>query len=138
MAQPSAQNAGFSAELHAAYLDAVARAYPKGLPPGAHLRPLACAYSKELEPAYRVLHTRSGAQLVGSTADPDTEDARALLEERPSWGRVLLLKPEQVGGLRRYKQVLRAAEVLESVEWRAAHRPLRTRVVRPAQVPCSC
>ncbi|HEY8945104.1 MAG TPA: hypothetical protein VIM73_12620 [Polyangiaceae bacterium] len=118
--RPDARDAVFSAEFHAAYLGAVARAYPNGLPPGAHLRPLACAYSKELESAYRTLHARSGARLVASTAEPDTEEARALLEERHTWGRGLLLKPDQLGSLRRYNRVLGAADVLEIA--RAARR----------------
>ncbi|MEO6601645.1 MAG: hypothetical protein ABIQ16_17345 [Polyangiaceae bacterium] len=96
----------FSAEFQAAYLGAVKSAFPRGLPPAADLRPFACAYSKDLEKAYQALRVASGSQLVGSSDQPDDEDTRALLEGHPTWGRVLLLKPNELSALRRYGKSL--------------------------------
>lgn len=100
----------FGTPFFDAYLAAVHTAFPRGLPPIAELRPLACAYAKDLEPAFRALRGASAAATVGSSDEPDTEDGRALLEDHRSWGRVLLLKSSQLSLLARYGHSLDSAE----------------------------
>ncbi len=107
LAQPAPGGTVFGNQFFDVYLSAVAEAYPHGLPPVAQIRPLACAYAKELAPAYELLHAAAG-RLVGSTDEPDTEDARGLLEDHATWGRVLLLRSDQLPVLSRYAKSLDA------------------------------
>jgi hypothetical protein len=102
----------FSPEFQTAYLAAVKAAFPRGLPPAAELRPLACAYSKDLQKAYDALRVASGSPLVGSSDQPDDEDTRSLLEDHSTWGRVLLLKTDELSALHRYAKSLPTAEAL--------------------------
>lgn len=101
----------FSADFATAYLDAVKRAFPKGLPPAAQLRPMACAYSEELERAYKALRSAARSPLVGSSNEPDSDDSRALLEDRPKWARVLLLRSDRVSALTRYTKLVSAGAI---------------------------
>jgi hypothetical protein len=109
--KPAAGGTVFSGEFQTAYLAAVKAAFPRGLPPAAELRPLACAYSKDLEKAYDALRVASGSPLVGSSDQPDDEDTRSLLEDHSTWGRVLLLKTNELSALHRYAKSLAPAAV---------------------------
>lgn len=100
----------FSPEFQPAYLDAVKTAFPRGLPPAAELRPLACAYSKDFQKAYDALRAASASPLVGSSDQLDEEDTRALLEDHSTWSRVLLLKTTELGVLHRYAKSVPGAE----------------------------
>ena len=102
----------FSTEFQTAYLAAVKAAFPRGLPPAAQLRPLACTYSKEFAPAYEALRAAAGP-LVGSSDQPDSEDSRSLLEEHATWGRVILLKTSELPALHRYAKSLPLAAEAE-------------------------
>ena len=105
------RGAVFSSAFEAEYRQAVRQAYPRGLPPAAQLRPLSCVYSKELERAQPSLQAAAGSPLVASSDEPDTDDARDLLEERVKWGRVLLLKSDRISALRRYTKRLLASDI---------------------------
>jgi hypothetical protein len=110
--QPVAGGTVFSPEFRTAYLAAVKRAFPRGVPPAAELRPLACTYSKDLQRAYDALRVASGSQIVGSSDQPDTEDSRSLVEDHTTWGRVLLLKTSELDVLHRYAKSLPNTEPL--------------------------
>jgi hypothetical protein len=111
---PAEREAVFSPAFFGAYLQAVARAYPRGLPPAAQLRPMACAYSAEFEKAYQALLAGAKSPIIGSSDQPDSEDARGLLEARPSWARVFLLKADRVSLLSRYAKFV-SPEVAKTI-----------------------
>ncbi len=96
----------FTPEFQTAYLASVQVAFPHGMPPASELRPLACAYSKDLSKAHDALRAGSGSRVVGSADQPDSEDARSLIEDHATWGRVLLLKTSELGVLGRYVKSL--------------------------------
>jgi D-alanyl-D-alanine-carboxypeptidase/D-alanyl-D-alanine-endopeptidase len=102
------QGTVFTPEFLTAYLVAVRQAFPGGVPPAAELRPLACAFSRAFGGAYQALSEGIASPVVGSAVKPDSEDARGLLEEHASWGRVLLLKSDEIAALQRYTRTIDA------------------------------
>jgi hypothetical protein len=75
---------------------------------------MACAYSAEFEKAYQALLAGAKSPIIGSSDQPDSEDARGLLEARPSWARVFLLKADRVSLLSRYAKFV-SPEVAKTI-----------------------
>ncbi len=101
--RPASGGTVFKPEFLTSYLAAVKTAFPRGLPPAAEMRPLACAYSRGFEKAYETLSAATASPVIGSSDQVDSEDGRALLEDRTTWGRVLLLKTTELSALSRYR-----------------------------------
>jgi len=70
------------------YLRAVHAGFPDGLPPVAHLRPMACAMDPSLHDAARYLQQVSRAGHVEST--DGARDAAELFARRRAWGKAIL------------------------------------------------
>jgi len=80
------------------YLRAVHTGVPDGLPPIAHLRPMACAMDPSLHEAARYLQQVSRASHVEST--DGAPEAAELFRQRRAWGKAILWTRSNLAALR--------------------------------------
>lgn len=107
----------FDAELFSAYLSAIDRAFPKGLPPRAFFRPYAAVFEPELEGAYAEFEKLARSPQIAS-ATLTSEDSVRVLALRPRWTHVILLRPARVSAKQPWSTPIRAKDRQE-VERRA-------------------
>lgn len=91
------------------WLDAVHGAYPDGLPPVAHVRPLVAALEPAFWGAFQTLAGVSLASTLGGATATDRLDAPETLnmfKERALWGGAFFVTPASIGRLSRYTKML--------------------------------
>ncbi|MDI1448576.1 hypothetical protein [Polyangium sp. 6x1] len=96
------------------FLAAVRKAFPEGLPPLAHARPLVAVVAPGLWPAF---HALDGAAMASSLGGATASDAmRApetpnLFASRPHWGGAFFVTHAEVADLARFEEPIGAAAV---------------------------
>ncbi|MDI1432864.1 hypothetical protein [Polyangium sorediatum] len=96
------------------FLAAVRKAFPDGLPPLAHARPLVAVVAPGLWPAF---HAFDGAAMASSLGGSTASDAMrapetvALFASRPHWGGAFFVTHAEVADLARFEGPLGAAAV---------------------------
>ena len=88
------------------YLRAMGEAFPRGLPPVAHLQPLVCAYDATVRAAYDHLTELSRSHQTVSSDGLDDAETRALFADRPMWGSAILVPLAKLGSLDGWGAVL--------------------------------
>jgi len=107
------------------FLDAVHEAYPQGMPPIAHARPLVAALEPAFWPAFQALDGASlasslgGARASDALRSPKTVD---LFDSHLHWGGAFFVTHHGVAELARYEAAL-GPDALEAIENEARHTP---------------